>query len=236
MTSTNIAPLKPEQVHRDAWTENMGADEYVAVDGTGRVIAKADKATIEKDYPNYSIFGAKDFPKGKAGDAPIDNIVHNAPPPGVPVTPSGLPVSDALADDPNPEPGTRTHPLDDGTPYEGPQTVDPTNAALNTIAAQSGTPIKDALAASSAKAQEAEQAGNHAKTDELQQAQVKALEKDGVLDKDNPKRVVDGTNASQAKTSKKDPLDHDEDGKKGGHKLNADKVAADKKAKLAKNV
>jgi hypothetical protein len=31
------------------------------------------------------------------------------------------------------------------------------------------------------------------------------------------------------------PLDHDEDGKKGGNVLNKDKVAADKKSKLGKN-
>ena len=34
---------------------------------------------------------------------------------------------------------------------------------------------------------------------------------------------------------KADPLDHDEDGKKGGNVLNKDKVAADKKSKLGKN-
>lgn len=227
-----LEQIKASQVRQNAFSEDLKPDEMIAVDGTGNILARAGKDHIEKNYPNYAKFTAKDF-SGKTNikAEPIDTPVSNAPPPGVPVTPSGLPVSDALADDPTPEPGTRTHPLDDGTPYEGPATVDPTNAALNQIAAQSGTPIKDALKASHETEQDAETAGNHAKVDDLQASQVEALEKDGV---DLTPKKAKGT------------FDHDGDGASGGsargkdstaHKgAEAKKAAAAKKAKLGKNV
>ncbi len=218
-----LEQIKAANVRQNAFSENLKPDEMIAVDGTGNILARASKDHIEKNYPNYAHFGAKDF-SGKTGavSTPIDTPVHNAPPPGVPVTPSGLPVSDALADDPTPEPGTRTHPLDDGTPYEGPAAIDPTSKALNDIAAQSGTPIKDALATSHKASVEAETSGNHAKVDDLQAAQVDALEKDGV------------------KLTGKSRFDHDGDGKDGGSAKGKDSTAAKgaeaKKAKLGKNV
>ena len=50
----------------------------------------------------------------------------------------------------------------------------------------------------------------------------------GVVDPDGTAPVND------VPTAKTDPLDHDADGKKGGHALNKDKVAADKKAEASK--
>lgn len=195
------ATMKAEQVIVNDYLRDLGSD-YVAVDDMGHIIARADKATLERSYPNANLFTGKDFPKNVTSPAQkgVDNPVLVNPPAGVATTPSGHPVSDALADDPTPEPGTRTHPRDDGTPYEGPAALDPTDAALNQIAAQSGTPIKDALAASAEANTEAENAGRHAKQDELQAEQVKALEKDGV-------KLADGSR-----------FDHDGDGKTGGSK------------------
>lgn len=209
MTST----MKAENVIPNGFLEGLGKD-FVAVDDRGQVIARSDERTIREAYPNAHIFTGSDFKKDVTAPAPkgVEIPVFVNPPTNVPTTPSGHPVADAIADDPTPEPGTRTHPLDDGTPYEGPAALDPTHAALNTIAAQSGTPIKDALNASHAASTDAENAGRHAKQDELQKAQVDALEADGV------------------KVTKGDPLDHDEDGRKGGHVANRGKVAAKKAA------
>src|SRR5690606_16264251 len=97
--------------------------DYVAVDGYGRVLARADKETILRGYPNDAHFTGSDFPSSVTKPESIEPdapVVPNLP--GVAQTSSGHPVSDARADDPTPEPGTRTHPLDDGTPYEGSQT------------------------------------------------------------------------------------------------------------------
>jgi len=209
MAATNTA-MKAENVKQGSWTENLGPDEYVAVDDAGNVISRSDRATLERTHPNATLFGAKDFPKSVLHPAPkgVENPMLVNPPAGVPVTPSGHPVSDALADDPTPEPGTRTHPLDDGTPYEGPAALEPNDPSLNKIAGAKGEPIKDALKAAHDASTEAENSGRHAKTDELQAAQVDALEKDGAFD-------------------------HDGDGRSGGSKKGADSTASKGKAKKA---
>ncbi len=209
MVAANTA-MKAENVKQGSWTENLAPDEYVAVDDAGNVISRSDKATLERTHPNAALFGAKDF-KGsgnKMQQTGVENPTLVNPPPGVPTTPSGHPVSDALADDPTPEPGTRTHPKDDGTPYEGPAALEPNDPALNNIAGAKGEPIKDALKAAHDASTEAENAGRHAKTDELQAAQVDALEKDGAFD-------------------------HDGNGKPGGSKKGADSTASKGKAKKA---
>lgn len=168
------------------WTENLGPDEYVAVDDTGNVISRSDKATLERTHPNAALFGAKDFPKSVLYllSKGVENPMLVNPPAGVPTTPSGHPVSDALADDPTPEPGTRTHPLDDGTPYEGPAALEPNDPSLNKIAGAKGEPDQGVLKAAHDASTEAENADHHAKTDELQAAQVDALKKDGAFDHD----------------------------------------------------
>jgi hypothetical protein len=200
MTDPN--PIKADQVRHNDMNANLGPDEAVAVDDSGNIIARSTREDIEKTYPGYSVFGAKDFKgKGDLMPKPIDTPVFNAPPPGVPTTPSGLPITDALADDPTPAAGTRTHPLDDGTPYEGPPAVDGQELGLKARAAamQGGQPIKDALEASHQKTVEAEQAGDHVKQDDAGAAQAKVL--------DQGKKAA----------AKKYPLDHDSDGRKGGN-------------------
>ena len=200
--------MKAENVKTSSWTENLGPDEYVAVDDTGNVISRSDKATLERTHPNAALFGAKDFPKSVLYllSKGVENPMLVNPPAGVPTTPSGHPVSDALADDPTPEPGTRSHPLGDGTPYEGPAALEPNDPSLNKIAGAKGEPIKDALKAAHDASTEAENAGRHAKTDELQAAQVDALEKDGAFDHDGngkpgSKKGADST-ASKGKAKK----------------------------------
>lgn len=217
--------LKPEQVRVDGYLHNLGPD-YVAVDDRGFIIARSSKETIERDHPNAHHFTGKDFDKSLVAPDPIVNDAQPAVDiPGVPQTPSGLPVADALADDPTPEPDTRTHPLDDGTPFEGPQALDPTNIALNKIAAQSGTPIKDALQASATANTDAENAGRHAKVDELQAAQVEVLEDKGVIGGDKTK-----TENVEKNDKRKDPFDHDESGSSGGSRPGKDSTASRGKA------
>ncbi len=130
MVAANTA-MKAENVKQGSWTENLGPDEYVAVDDAGNVISRSDKATLERTHPNATLFGARDFPK---------SVLRPAP---------------------------------------------------------EGEPIKDALKAAHDANTEAENSGRHAKIDELQAAQVDALEKDGV--------------------KLNDPLDHDRNGRKGGN-------------------
>jgi hypothetical protein len=220
--------LKPEHVRQSGFTENLGSD-VIAVDANGVVLSRASNLeSAQRAVPGAAAyFSGKDF-SGKQSlktepipDAPASPV---NPPPGVPTTPSGLPIADALADDPTPEPLTRTHPLDDGTPFEGPQAIDPTGAALNRIAAEAttGTPIKDALDASHAASTEAENAGRHAKPDELQKAQVDVLEEQvpEAFDPDRPAR-------KPADGSKMDP---DGDGKVGGSKKGAESTASRGKA------
>jgi hypothetical protein len=212
--------LKPEHVRQSGFTENLGSD-YIAVDANGAVLARAgDEESAKRAVPGAAAyFSGKDF-SGKQSlkteripDAPASPV---NPPPGVPTTPSGLPIADALADDPTPEPLTRTHPLDDGTPFEGPQAIEPTGKVLNDLAANatSGEPIKDALKASHDASTEAENAGRHAKVDELQAAQVEVLE-DAVPPAKDPDRPA-----------KAHALDHDEDGSKGGSKKGAESTAS----------
>ena len=100
MVAANTA-MKAENVKQGSWTENLGPDEYVAVDDAGNVISRSDKATLERTYPNATLFGAKDF-KGsgnKMQQTGVENPVLVNPPVGVPTTPSGHPVSDALEKD-----------------------------------------------------------------------------------------------------------------------------------------
>lgn len=56
-----IATLKAADVKRNGFTENLGTDEFVAIDDLGNVIARSDRATLERDYPNAHFFGAKDL-------------------------------------------------------------------------------------------------------------------------------------------------------------------------------
>ncbi len=56
-----IATLKAADVKRNGFTENLGKDEYVATDDAGNVLARSDRATLERDYPNAHFFGAKDL-------------------------------------------------------------------------------------------------------------------------------------------------------------------------------
>ena len=56
-----IATLKAADVKRNGFTENLGKDEFVATDDLGNVIARSDRATLERDYPNAHFFGAKDL-------------------------------------------------------------------------------------------------------------------------------------------------------------------------------
>jgi hypothetical protein len=227
--------LKPEQVRKDAFTENLGSD-FVAVDANGRVLARADTEEAARlAVPGAAaFFTGKDFggnaaasktqPTPDIGASPLN------PPPGIPTTPGGLPISDALADDPTPEPKTRTHPLDDGTPFEGPQAIDPTSKALNRIAAEatSGEPIKDALKASHAADVKAENAGRHAKPDELQAEQVKVLEKEVPEAFDEP--TTPPARDPDRPARKNDPLDHDGDSRKGGSKKGEESTASKGKA------
>ena len=100
MVAANTA-MKAENVKQGSWTENLGPDEYVAVDDAGNVISRSDKATLERTYPNATLFGAKDF-KGsgnKMQQTGVENPVLVNPPVGVATTPSGHPVSDALEKD-----------------------------------------------------------------------------------------------------------------------------------------
>lgn len=100
MAATNTA-MKAENVKQGSWTENLAPDEFVAVDDAGNVISRSDKATLERTHPNATLFGAKDF-KGsgnKMQTTGVENPVLVNPPPGVPSTPSGHPVSDALEKD-----------------------------------------------------------------------------------------------------------------------------------------
>ena len=55
------ATLKAADVKRNGFTENLGKDEFVATDDLGNVIARSDRATLERDYPNAHFFGAKDL-------------------------------------------------------------------------------------------------------------------------------------------------------------------------------
>ena len=55
------ATLKAADVKRNGFTENLGTDEFVAIDDLGNVIARSDRATLERDYPNAHFFGAKDL-------------------------------------------------------------------------------------------------------------------------------------------------------------------------------
>lgn len=55
------ATLKAADVKRNGFTENLGKDEYVATDDAGNVLARSDKVTLERDYPNAHFFGAKDL-------------------------------------------------------------------------------------------------------------------------------------------------------------------------------
>ena len=126
VTMVATATLKADQVRRNAFTENLGKDEFVAVDDLGNVIARSDRATLERDYPNAHFFGAKDL-GGNAASVEAASV--------------------------------------------------------------------------EAASVEAENAGRHAKTDELQAEQVKALEADGVFD-------------------------HDGNGKPGGSKKGKDSTAA----------
>ena len=93
--------MKAENVKTSSWTENLGPDEYVAVDDTGNVISRSDKATLERTHPNAALFGAKDFPKSVLYllSKGVENPMLVNPPAGVPTTPSGHPVSDALEKD-----------------------------------------------------------------------------------------------------------------------------------------
>lgn len=203
--------LEAKYVKPNAFTENLKSD-WIAVDTNGNVLARADN----EDGARRAAPGAAAFFTGKDLDGKVHDRPLNPAPapssavPGVPTTPSGLPIADALADDPTPEPSTRTHPLDDGTPFEGPAAVEPAALAASFGSKNlDGTPIKDALDASHDASVEAENAGRHAKTDELQHEQVKALEKDGI--KTTP-----------------DPLDHDGNGRKGGTKAAAKAIGATK--------
>lgn len=77
--------LTADRVIRDGFTEDLGPDELVAVDAHGRVIARADRATIEKDHPDASHFGVADFagqPKAdpepeKPEEDKVENVEKN---------------------------------------------------------------------------------------------------------------------------------------------------------------
>jgi hypothetical protein len=219
--------VEAKHVRHNAYSENLGK-EFIAVDTNGSILARApDEESAKRAVPGAAAyFTGKDFGGNSAASKtqpqPETGVAPVSPPPGVPTTPSGHPISDALADDPTPEPGTRTHPLDDGTPFEGPQAVEPTGKVLNDLAANatSGEPIKDALKASAEASTEAENAGRHAKPDELQAAQVEVLEENVPPAKD-PDRPA---------ASKRDPLDHDDKDGRGGSLKGADSTASKGKA------
>lgn len=225
--------VEAKHVRHNGFSENLGKD-YIAVDANGAILARAsDEESVRRAVPGAAaFFTGKDFggnsaasktqPQAEAPGTPV------SPPPGVPTTPSGLPIADALADDPTPEPKTRTHPLDDGTPFEGPQTIEPGSPVLTGLAqTATGHPIKDALKASHEASTEAENAGRHAKPDELQAAQVEVLEETvpETRDPDRPARKA------------KDPFDHDnKDGPGGslkGEQSTASKGKANRQRKPA---
>lgn len=230
--------LQPNQVKHNAFSQDL-KDDYIAVSDDGSIIARADEATIRRDHPTANLFTGKDFGKDAVPQPAEPEHPFTPPIPGVPTTPSGLPVADALADDPTPEPKTRTHPLDDGTPYEGPDAIEPTDPRLNQIAAAGGTPIKDALAASHAAAKETTDAGQEPKIDDLQAAQAKALEDDGVLSDDktpnDPNRPARKHTAAEDTTKTANSLkpgkadgsafDHDGVNGPGGSKKGAESTA-----------
>lgn len=92
--------MKPENVIQNGFLNDLGKD-YVAVDDMGHVIARSDEETIRRSYPNANLFTGSDFPKSVTSppDKGVENPVLVNPPPGVPTTPSGHPVSDALEKD-----------------------------------------------------------------------------------------------------------------------------------------
>jgi hypothetical protein len=53
--------MTPDKVLRTDMTKNLTPDEAVAVDLNGNVVSRADRATIERCYPDHAIFGAADF-------------------------------------------------------------------------------------------------------------------------------------------------------------------------------
>ena len=53
--------ITPDKVLRTDMTKNLTPDEAVAVDLNGNVVSRADRATIERCYPDHAIFGAADF-------------------------------------------------------------------------------------------------------------------------------------------------------------------------------
>lgn len=71
------ATLKAADVKRNSWTENLGKDEFVATDDLGNVIARSDRATLERDYPNAHFFGAKDL-GGNAASVEAENAGRHA--------------------------------------------------------------------------------------------------------------------------------------------------------------
>ena len=191
--------MKPENVIQNGFLNDLGKD-YVAVDDKGHDIARSDDETIRRSYPNANLFTGSDFRKSVTSPAEkgIENPVLVNPPPGDQLGTWG--------DTTNTNLGTLTHVLDDGTPYEGPAALEPNDPSLNKIAGAKGEPIKDALKVAHDASTEAENSGRHAKTDELQAAQVDALEEDGAFD-------------------------HDGDGRSGGSKKGADSTASKGKAK-----
>lgn len=71
------ATLKAADVKRNGFTENLGTDEFVAIDDLGNVIARSDRATLERDYPNAHFFGAKDL-GGNAASVEAENAGRHA--------------------------------------------------------------------------------------------------------------------------------------------------------------
>jgi hypothetical protein len=74
--------MTPDKVLRTDMTKNLTPQEAVAVDLNGNVISRADRATIERCYPDHAIFGAADFAELGDGVA-LTSMAH--PETGAPV-------------------------------------------------------------------------------------------------------------------------------------------------------
>lgn len=74
--------VTPDKVLRTDMTKNLTPQEAVAVDDNGNVISRADRATIERCYPDHAIFGAADFAEPGDGVA-LTSMAH--PETGAPV-------------------------------------------------------------------------------------------------------------------------------------------------------
>lgn len=64
--------VKAKDIRHNAFSENLGKDEWIAVDSRGTPIARAsDRDSVERAAPQHSgIFSAKDFTKANQPDKP----------------------------------------------------------------------------------------------------------------------------------------------------------------------